>query len=80
MAVKVRASLQAVAERVWTEFAAGAVTEAGEKLLTHAHIERALAEASAWPPSEDNDVFLAALLRLRSQVFKARDKALKIVA
>jgi hypothetical protein len=67
MAVKVRADLVAVAERVQREFSGGAA------LITRAHIEAAIAAHDRFSDSE-----YRALVRLRSQAFKAPDKMLKI--
>jgi len=74
MAVKVRADLLAVAERVRHEFGDGSV------LIARPHIEAAIARHAQSPkearPFTDDEY--RSLLRLRSQAFKAPDKMLKI--
>lgn len=73
MAVKVRADLLTVAERVRKEFGDGSA------LITRPQIEAAIA-ANAKPEKAFSDAEFLALLRLRSQAFKAPDKMLKIQA
>ncbi len=74
MAVKVRADLLAVAERVRQEFGDGSV------LISRPHIEAAIANyARATKEARPfTDAEYRLLLRLRSQAFKAPDKLLKI--
>ncbi len=76
MAVKVRADLVAVAVRVQKEFA-----DPSSPFLTPEQIEAAIAAQGESAPGARpfNDDEFRALVRLRSQSFKAPDKRLRIV-